>query len=95
MAQRIYDREFKISAINLYKKGKRIADISRDLGIPDTTFHYWLKQEMENQEDFLRGSGKPKVSNQETVRLKKALEAVTLERDILKKAVAIFSRRKQ
>ena len=38
--------------------------------------------------------GKPKASNEELMHLRKELENVRLERDILKKAVAIFSRQK-
>jgi len=94
MARRDYDKEFKINAINLYKNGKGASAVCKDLGIPDATFYYWLKQYEENKTDSFRGSGKPKASNEELVKLKKQLENITLERDILKKAVAIFSKQK-
>ena len=94
MAQRSYDKEFKINAVNLYKNGKSIPAICKDLGIPNSTFDYWIKQYEENKSESFRGSGKPKASNEELAQLKKQLENVTLERDILKKAVAIFSRQK-
>jgi transposase len=95
MAQRIYDKEFKMNAVKLYKSGKKAADVCRDLGIPDATFYYWIEQYGQEEENSFRGSGKPKASNEETMRLRKELEDVKLERDILKKAVAIFSKQKQ
>jgi transposase len=94
MAQRRYDKEFKISAVKLYKGGKKAADVARDLGVPLATFHYWIEQYDQEQENGFRGSGKPKASNEEMVRLRKELESVKMERDILKKAVAIFSKQK-
>jgi transposase len=95
MAQRRYDKEFKINAVNLYKNGKRASEISRDLGVPEGTFYYWVEQYGKEGENSFRGSGTPKASNEEVVRLRKELETVKMERDILKKAVAIFSKQKQ
>lgn len=95
MARRSYDKEFKINAIHLHKNGKSVSAICKDLGIPEATFYYWLDQYEENKNDSFRGSGKPKACNEDLTELKKQLENVTLERDILKKAVAIFSRPKQ
>lgn len=95
MAQRQYDKEFKLNAISLYNSGKRAATVCRDLGIPDATFYYWLEQYGTEKENSFRGSGVPKASNEEIVRLRKELENAKLERDILKKAVAIFSKQKQ
>ncbi len=95
MARRNYDKEFKLNAINLYKNGKSASSICKDLGIPDATFHYWIAQYEEEKDDSFRGSGRPKASNEEVVRLRKELEDARLERDILKKAVAIFSKQKK
>ncbi len=95
MAQRRYDKEFKLNAVKLHKSGKRGADVCRDLGIPEATFYYWVEQYEKEKEESFRGSGIPKASNEEVIRLRKELEGVKLERDILKKAVAIFSKQKQ
>lgn len=94
MARRSYDKEFKLNAINLHKGGKSASNVCKDLGIPEPTFYYWLDQYEKEKEDSFKGSGKPKASNEEVVRLKKELEDVKMERDILKKAVAIFSKQK-
>jgi transposase len=95
MARRNYDKEFKLNAINLHKGGKSASSVCKDLGIPDATFYYWLEQYDKEKEHSFQGSGKPKASNEEVAQLKKELEDMTLERDILKKAVAIFSRPKK
>jgi len=95
MSNRAYDQEFKKNALELYKNGKSGSDVCRDLGIPEGTFWSWLKKmEMEGIESFV-GSGNVKPANQDVFKLKKELDEVRMERDILKKALAIFSRQKQ
>jgi transposase len=95
MKQRTYDKEFKLNALALYKNGKSGSAVCEDLGIPHATFWYWLKQmQAEGAESFV-GSGKIKPANDAAYRLKKELDDVKIERDILKKALAIFSRQKQ
>ena len=94
MTRRRYDKEFKLNAISLYNSGKKASAVCRDLGIPDATFYYWLEQYGTDREKSFRGSGVPKASNEELMRLRKELENTKLERDILKKAVAIFSKQK-
>jgi transposase len=95
MRSRTYDKEFKINALELHKNGKSHADICRDLGIPYNTFWSWLQQSNTEGITSFTGSGNVKPVNQEAVRLKKELDDVKMERDILKKALAIFSRQKQ
>ncbi len=95
MKQRTYDKEFKLNALDLYKKGKSGSDICKDLGIPHGTFWNWIKIfDAEGAASFT-GSGNVKPVNQEAHLLKKELDDVKMERDILKKALAIFSRQKQ
>jgi len=95
MKSRNYDREFKLNAVRLHTSGsKKASQVCKDLGIPDSTFSGWVKEYRENGEDSFRGSGKVKSSNEEMHRLKKELKDAQLERDILKKALAIFSQKK-
>ena len=94
MRSRTYDKEFKLNAISLHKGGMSAVQVCRDLGIPESTFSGWLKLYSEEGENAFPGSGTVKASNQDIHALKKELEDVKLERDILKKAVAIFSRQK-
>ena len=79
----------------MLKEGKMGArQICRDLGIPESTFSDWITKYEEYGEAGFPGSGRVMDSAKERVALKKELEDVKLERDILKKALAIFSRKK-
>jgi transposase len=94
--QRQYDREFKLNAVKLYREsGKGLAKIASDLGIPMSTLSTWMRQFKEHGKDSFPGSGVLKPCDQELYRLRKELADVKQERDILKKAVAIFSKPKE
>lgn len=96
-SSRTYDKEFKINAVKLYhegKGGKGIEKIAADLGIPSSTLYNWVKLFAAGGADEFVGSGNIKPSNVEVYQLKRKLADVTAERDILKKALAIFSQRK-
>ena len=89
--QRKYDREFKINTVKLYREsGKKLEEIATNLGIPKPTLYSWIREFKEHGEDSFHGSGLIKPCNEEVYRLKKQLAEVTMERDILKKAAAIF-----
>jgi transposase-like protein len=94
MERRNYDKEFKSNAIKLYQNGKKPSEICKDLGIPSGTFFTWLNQFLKEGKKSFPGSGNIKSSNDELYKLKKELDDTKLERDILKKALAIFSRPK-
>lgn len=95
-SKRTYDKEFKLNAIKLYQEsGKGYEEIAQNLGIPKSTLYAWILEYKENGESSFPGSGILKPSNEELYRLKKQLADVTMERDILKKAVAIFSKPKK
>ena len=71
-----------------------MSQVCKDLAIPISTFATWLKEFTENGEDSLPDSYKLKPYNEVIYRLKKQLAEFTMERDILKKAIAIFSKPK-
>ena len=92
---RYYDKEFKLNAVQLAKTSdKPNLQIANDLGIPESTLRQWIKETEKEGIDCFRGKGVIKASNEELYNLKKELADVKLERDILKKAVAIFSQNK-
>lgn len=89
--QRKYDREFKLNTVKLYREGnKTLEELGKDLGIPKSTLCGWIKEFKEHGEDSYPGKGKLLPCNEEVYRLRKQLADVTMERDILKKAAAIF-----
>lgn len=90
---KIYTKEFKIEAVRLAEtSGKSITEIARDLGVSDSTIHNWRKQLSQHGEQAFPGSGHQTPQEEELRRLKRELEVVKQERDILKKAILIFSR---
>lgn len=91
--QRTFTKEFKREAVQLVQRsGKSQAQIARDLGIADSTLHQWCKEFTEQGSQAFPGSGHQTVQEEELRRLKRELEVTRQERDILKKALAIFSR---
>lgn len=91
--QRTFTREFKLEAVQLaHQSGKSQAQVARDLGIADSTLHHWCKEFAKTGEKAFPGSGNPPAGEEEIRRLKRELEVTRQERDILKKALAIFSR---
>lgn len=91
--QKTFTKEFKLEAVQLVQRsGKSQAQIARDLGIADSTLHHWCKEFAEQGAQAFPGSGHQTAQEEELRRLKRELEGMRQERDILKKALAIFSR---
>jgi transposase len=91
--QKVFTKEFKLEAVQLVQKsGKPQAQIARDLGIADSTLHHWCKEFAKTGEHAFPGSGNPPASEEELRRLRREVDILRQERDILKKALAIFSR---
>lgn len=91
--QRTFTNEFKLEAVRLVQSsGKSITQVARDLGIADSTLHHWCKLHAEQGEQAFPGSGHQTPQEEELRRLRRELEVVKQERDILKKVVHIYSR---
>lgn len=89
-----YDRQFKIDAVELIvKKGRTVASVARDLGVSDMTLHGWKKTYLADRNQSFPGNGVRKAVDAEMFQLRRELAIVKEERDILKKAMAVFSRR--
>jgi transposase len=89
-----YTREFKLEAVRLLERGDRpAADIARELGIKRNQLYKWQEQLAQRGEAAFPGQGRPANDKEaEIARLKRELERVTEERDILKKAAQYFAR---
>lgn len=89
---RRYDKEFKINAVNLcLSSNKGYGDISKSLGVPTSTLHSWVEAHQQDGIEAFPGKGRLKPSDEEVSQLRKELANVREERDILKKALGIFS----
>lgn len=89
-----YDRAFKERAVQLSKERKNLSDLARELGIFPSQLYKWRKEEEEFGEGSFPGNGNLKQTpEQERINtLEKRLRDTELERDILKKAIGIFSK---
>lgn len=91
--QKTYTPEFKREAVRLAQtSGKPLAQVARELGISDTSIHQWRKELSEHGSEAFPGSGHQTVQEEEIRRLKRELDRVQKERDILKKTLGIFTR---
>ena len=89
---RFYTHEFKLEALRLSEtSGKSMAQVARELGIPDGVLYRWRRQLREEPQTAFPGKGHQGELEEENRRLRRELERVQQERDILKKAIAIFS----
>ncbi len=85
--RKVYTVEFKREAVRLSEQaGVSVAQIAQELGVSDYSFYKWRKQARESGELAFPGNGKVALTaeQQENVRLKRELERVKQERDILK-----------
>src|SRR5215467_13947714 len=90
--QKTYTPEFKREAVCLAQtSGKPIAQVARELGISDSSIHQWRKELAEHASQAFPGSGHQTVQEEEMRRLKRELEVVKQERDILKRGMLLRS----
>ena len=91
--RRTFTREFKIEAVKLVTEaGNSQAQVASDLGIHPNTVNKWVRQYAERPQDAFPGKGH-QLTEAETLRqLQRENARLRMERDILKKAVAIFSK---
>ncbi len=93
--RRNYTREFKQEALQLWEtSGRSAQQIEEDLGITHGLLYKWRRDAEQAGEDAFPGHGQVKASEAEMHQLRRELAEMREERDILKKAVAIFSRAK-
>lgn len=91
--RRSFTREFKREAVRLAESGDRpVSQVANDLGIDQSVLRRWIMQHQEDPQQSFPGKGRLKERDEEIRRLERELARVKEERDILKKAVAIFSK---
>ena len=94
--RRKYDRQFKIEAIRLVTEdGRKATEVARNLGIHVNLIYLWKKQLAEDPKEAFPGLGNLKSSDAELRKLQRELADVKEERYILKKALAIFSKKRR
>ena len=88
--RRQYNSEFKREAVQLVTQGGlSIAQVARDLGLNDNMVSRWKKEAEQNGQRAFPGQGHPQ--DEELSRLRRENEVLRQEREVLKKAISIFS----
>ena len=91
--RKTFSKEFKTEAVRLLEtSGKPAADIARELGVQRNQLYKWQEQLRAKGEDAFPGKGYRTEKDDEIARLKRELERVKEERDIVKKAAQHFAR---
>jgi transposase len=92
--RRSFSREFKLEAVRLLQRGEKpAADLARELGVPRNKLYRWREEVAARGEQAFPGRGRPRDDKDaEIARLKRELERVHEERDILKKAALYFAK---
>ena len=94
--KRYFDREFKYEAIRLMNEGKRsVRDIAKDLDIHPNVLHQWRRKYQADMEDAFPGKGHLRPPEEEIRRLQRENEDLREEKEILKKALAIFTKHRR
>jgi transposase len=89
---RKYDLEFKLEAVRMAAEpGVTNREVERRLGIGQGVLSRWKRELKNDDAQAFPSKGRLKPKDEEMRRLKRENERLRRERDILKKAVAIFS----
>jgi len=86
-----HDNDFKVMIVELLESGVKVKQISDEYELNDGMVRRWRREFRANSGDFSKKK-ELSVQDQELKALRKELRNVKMERDILKKAVSIFSK---
>ncbi len=93
---RYFSREFKINAVQLVtEKRMSVRKVADELNIHPNLLSIWKGKYLKEGEKAFSGRGRISPEKAENRKLRKELERVKEERDILKKALAAFSKAKR
>ncbi len=88
-----YSKAFKLETIELARSSsKSDSQLERELGLSRGSLYNWRKQLERDGEQAFPGKGRMKADDEYVRTLERELAVVQQERDILKKALAIFTR---
>ena len=84
-----YTDEFKKQLVDLYQAGSSASYLSREYGVSNVTIYKWIKEFSP-----IKISEGEEATSKEYEKMKKRIAELEMENDILKKATAIFARKR-
>jgi transposase len=85
-----YPEEFRREAVELVRQGRAVPDVASSLGVSGQSLRNWVRQgQLDRQE---RDDGLTSAEREELRGLRKRVKRLEQERDILKRATALFAR---
>ena len=89
-SRRKYDSDFKNEVLKMVESGRPVPEIAQSLGFGNNLIYYWIKQAKKRGS---KPSDKAELAfDEEKLALQKRVKELEMEREILKKALGIFSR---
>lgn len=90
--RRRFTREFKVEAVRMVtEKGHRLSQVARDLELDPKLLRRWREALDQEGSQAFPGQGHLSPEAEEVRHLRREVERLREEREILKKALAIFS----
>lgn len=91
--RRNYTAQFKADAVNLVlTQNYSNSEVGRRLGINHATISRWVRQYKKETEETADGAPSSRQLQEEIKNLKKEVQRLTMEREILKKAAVFFAK---
>ena len=84
-----FSDEFKKKIVELYNSDSSVSYLSREYGVTNVTIYKWIKESSP-----IQISDEEQITAKEYEKLKKRIAELEMENDILKKATAIFARKR-
>jgi transposase len=85
-----YPESFRREAVELVRQGRGIPDVAESLGVSAQALRNWVKQDQLDRRE--RDDGLTNAEREELRELRKRVRRLEQERDILKRATALFAR---
>jgi transposase len=86
-----YPEQFRREALELVRGGRSIPDVAGSLGVSPQSLRNWRRQDDRDRGE--RDDGLTSVEREELRELKRRVKRLEQERDILKRATALFARK--
>ena len=86
-----YPEQFRREALELVRQGRSIPDVAESLGITAQSLRNWKRQD-ERDRGARDDGGLASAEREELRRLRRENKRLEQERDILKRATALFAR---